>query len=165
MATNQVRPLYALKRWMYRGNRPDRLARVLNWLSAVQSSLGVLSPARAVTLEVRGRRTGRTITLPVVLAELDGRRYLVAMLGRDANWVRNVRADEGRSVIRRRGRTAVRLVEVEPARRAPILRRYLALAPGARPHVPVDRHAPLAEFERIAADFPVFEILPVEAVR
>jgi hypothetical protein len=38
------------------------------------------------------------------------------------------------------------------------LRRYLKLAPGARPHIPVDRRAPLAEFEAIAADYPVFRI-------
>ena len=88
------------------------------------------------------------------------RRYLVSMLGNDANWVRNVRAARGRAVLRRRGREEVRLVEVAPADRAPILRRYLAVAPGARAHLPVDRHAPLAEFERIADQFPVFQIVP-----
>jgi hypothetical protein len=51
-------------------------------------------------------------------------------------------------------------VEVEATRRAAILRRYLELAPGARPHIPVDRKAPLAEFERIAAEFPVFQVVP-----
>jgi hypothetical protein len=49
---------------------------------------------------------------------------------------------------------------VEPGRRAPILKRYLELAPGARPHVPVDRRAAVAEFERIAGDYPVFQVLP-----
>jgi hypothetical protein len=52
----------------------------------------------------------------------------------------------------------VRLEEVDPDARAPILRRYLELAPGGRPHIPVDRHAPVAEFERIAADYPVFRV-------
>ena len=42
--------------------------------------------------------------------------------------------------------------------RAPILRRYLQVAPGARPHIPLDRRAPLAEFERIAALYPVFRV-------
>ena len=54
----------------------------------------------------------------------------------------------------------VYLEEVEPGDRAPILRRYLEVAPGARPHLPVDRHAPLAEFERIADQYPVFWIIP-----
>jgi hypothetical protein len=62
-------------------------------------------------------------------------------------------------VLRRGGREEVRLEEVEPGDRAPILRRYLAAAPGARPHIPVDRHAPLEEFERIAGQFPVFRII------
>ena len=39
-----------------------------------------------------------------------------------------------------------------------ILRRYLALAPGARAHIPIDRHAPLEQFERIAPQIPVFRI-------
>jgi deazaflavin-dependent oxidoreductase (nitroreductase family) len=144
---------------MYRNGRPGALARVLNRISAIQFSAGMLSPARAVTLEVPGRRTGRLISLPVAVADYQGGRYLVSMLGNDANWVRNVRAADGRAVLRRRGREQVRLVEVEPGDRAPILRRYLQVAPGARAHVPVDRHAPLAEFERIADQFPVFQIV------
>jgi hypothetical protein len=40
----------------------------------------------------------------------------------------------------------------------PVLRRYLAIAPGARPHIPVDRRAPLSEFEGIAHQYPVFRI-------
>jgi hypothetical protein len=52
----------------------------------------------------------------------------------------------------------VRLEEVAPAARAPILQRYLQLAPGARAHVPVDPGAPLAEFERIASQYPVFRV-------
>jgi deazaflavin-dependent oxidoreductase (nitroreductase family) len=120
----------------------------------------MLSPARAMTLEVPGRCTGRLISFPVAVADYEGGRYLVSMLGNDANWVRNVRAAGGRAVLRRRGREGVRLVEVEPRDRAPILRRYLEVAPGARPHVPVDRHAPLAEFERIADQFPVFRVIP-----
>ena len=37
-------------------------------------------------------------------------------------------------------------------------RRYLRVAPGDRPHIPVDQRAPLADFERIAAQYPVFRI-------
>jgi deazaflavin-dependent oxidoreductase (nitroreductase family) len=155
-----VQRLYWVKRWMYRRGRPGVLARVMNRISAVQFSAGMLSPARAVTLEVPGRRTGRLVSFPVVVADYEGGRYLVSMLGKDANWVLNVRAAGGRVVLRRGGREEMRLEEVEPGDRAPILRRYLAAAPGARPHLPVDRHAPLEEFERIADQFPVFRIIP-----
>src|SRR5438552_9152861 len=155
-----VQRLYGVKRWIYRTGRPGMLARVMNRISAAQFSAGVLSPARAVTLEVPGRRTGHLVSFPVVVADYEGGRYLVSMLGKDANWVRNVRAAGGRVVLRRGGREQVRLEEVEPGDRAAILRRYLQAAPGARPHLPVDRHAPLAEFERIAEQYPVFRITP-----
>ncbi len=157
-ARELVRWLYSVKRWMYRGGRPGTLARVMNRMSEIQFSAGLLSPKSAATLEVPGRRTGRVISFPVALADYHGERYLVSMLGNDANWVRNVRAAQGRAVLRRRGRVPVRLEEIDPGARAPILRRYLAVAPGARPHIPVDRHAPLAEFERVAAQFPVFRL-------
>jgi len=41
------------------------------------------------------------------------------------------------------------------------VKRYLALAPGARPHIPVDRNAPVEEFEEVAARIPVFRITPL----
>jgi deazaflavin-dependent oxidoreductase (nitroreductase family) len=160
-----VERLYQLKRWMYRTGRPGWLARTMNRVSAVQFSAGLLSPARAVTLEVPGRRTGRVISFPLVVAEYEGGRYLVSMLGKDANWVHNVRAAGGRAVLRRGHRENVQLQEVESGARAPILRRYLAVAPGARPHVPVDRHAPLEEFERVAELYPVFQITSAASTR
>ncbi|BBH67799.1 hypothetical protein ACTI_44840 [Actinoplanes sp. OR16] len=146
----------SLKRWMYRGGRPHRLARALNRLSAVQYRAGFLVPGNWVTLEVPGRRTGRTVSCPLVVARYEGREYLVSMLGNDANWVANVRAAGGDAVLSHGRRERVHLSEVAVERRAPILRRYLAKAPGARPHIPVDRHAPVAAFERVAADYPVF---------
>jgi phenylacetate-CoA ligase len=160
-----VRRAYAIKREMYRGGRPGRTARLLNRLSAAWFATGLLVPRGWATLEVAGRRSGRVIAFPVVVADLQGQRYLVAMLGEDANWVRNVRAAGGRAVLRHGRREAVLLAEVEPPLRAPVLRRYLAVAPGARPHLPVDRRAPLAEFERVAARFPVFRVVPAGRTR
>lgn len=151
---------YRLKRWMYPGNRPNAVARFLNGVSAAQFSAGFLAPRRAVTLEVRGRASGRTIACPLVLVNFEGERYLVSMLGPDVNWVRNVAAAGGLAVLRHRTSEPVRLVEVEADRRPAILRRYLDLAPGARPHMPVDRGAPLAEFARVADRFPVYRVTP-----
>ena len=82
------------------------------------------------------------------------------MLGQDTNWVHNVRAAGGRAVLRHGRREVVRLDEVEPGARPPILRRYLAISPGGRTHIPVDPQAPLEEFERIAERYPVFRITP-----
>jgi hypothetical protein len=153
---NQLR--YRFKRALYPNNRPNAAAKVLNRISAAQFGAGLLAPRRAVRLDVAGRRSGRTISLPLVLVNYQGDRYLVSMLGEDVNWVRNVRAADGRAVLRHGRSESVRLVEIEPALRAPILRRYLDLAPGARPHVPVDRKAPLKEFAAIADRYPVFRV-------
>jgi len=146
-------------RWLYRGGRPNRFARWQNQLSALAFAAG-LWPKRAGALEVRGRRSGKIVSFPVVIADYEGERYLVSMLGSETNWVRNLEADGGRAQLRHGKRESVTLVEVDPALRAPIIRRYLALAPGARPHIPVDRTARLRAFEAIAADYPVFRIEP-----
>ncbi|MCU7729497.1 nitroreductase/quinone reductase family protein [Actinoplanes sp. KI2] len=150
----------AMRRRMYRGGRPSRLARALNRVSALQFGSGILAPAGWVTMEVTGRRSGNMVVCPLVVTRYEGERYLVSMLGEKANWVANVRAAGGDVVLRHGRRERVRLVAVEPGERAPILRRFLTVAPGARPHVPVDRHAPLEEFERIAAGYPVFRVTP-----
>jgi hypothetical protein len=156
--------LYGVKRWMYRGGRPDRLARVLNRFWAVQFAAGRLSRERDMTLEVPGRRTGRLVSFPVVVADYQGERYLVSMLGKNANWVLNVRATGGRAVLRRGRSEDVLLEEVDVRARAPILRRYLQVAPGARPHLPVDPRAPLQDFGRIADQHPVFRIVTAPTV-
>jgi hypothetical protein len=145
---------------MYRDGRPHAVARWLNRLSAAQFRHGVLAPRYCVTLTVPGRRTGRDIAVPLVVSDHGGERYLVAMLGPATGWVRNVEANGGRAVLHRRGAEPVRLVEVPVDDRPPILRRYLDRAPGARAHVPVDRHAPPAAFARVAGDLPVFRIEP-----
>jgi hypothetical protein len=71
-----------------------------------------------------------------------------------------VNAAGGEATLRRGGVERVRLEELASERRAPVLKAYLQCAPGARPHIPVDKDAPIAEFEAIAARFPVFRVLP-----
>ncbi|MET0415330.1 MAG: hypothetical protein ABW022_04855 [Actinoplanes sp.] len=96
-------------RWMYQQGHPNRLARVLNRISALQFRSGMFAPPNWMTLEVLGRRTGKPVTFPLVVADHQGRRYL-------------------------------------------------AVAPGARPHMAIDRQAPLRDFERVAAQYPVFHV-------
>ena len=153
--------LYGIKRWMYRGGRPGRLARALIGVdNRVIALAGHRAPYRTATLEVVGRSSGAVAKVPVVVADHEGERYLVSVLGDRANWVLNVRAAGGAAVLRRGKPEPVRLEEVPVADRAPILRRYLDLAPGARPHLPVARTASLTDFEGIAADYPVFRVVP-----
>lgn len=148
-----------LAKWLYKGGRPNRLATMLNRCQAAVHALGI-APNYLVTLDVPGRRTGRTISLPLVMTVVDGERYLVCMLGPDANWVQNVKAAGGRVTLRHGRREDVRLEEAPANQRAAILKEYLKRAPGARPHLPVHKDAPLSEFERIAPEFPVFRVVP-----
>jgi deazaflavin-dependent oxidoreductase (nitroreductase family) len=147
-------------RWLYRGRRPSRLAQFMNRVSAVIFARGIARDY-LVTMEVTGRRSGRAISLPLVMALVDGQRYLVSMLGENVAWVRNIRAAGGKAVLRHGRREEVRLEEVPASQRAPILKAYLQRAPGARPHVAINKDAPLSEFEQIAATLPVFRVLTV----
>lgn len=151
-------------RWLYRGRRQGRLARLLNWAAARIGSAG-LAPDYLVTLQVQGRRSGRVSSFPMVVAVLDGERYLVSMLGHGVAWVRNLEAAGGRAVLLHGIREPIHLEAVPVASRPSILKEYLRRAPGARPHIPVDKDAPLAEFERIAAAYPVFRVRRDSATR
>ena len=80
------------------------------------------------------------------------------MLGENTNWVRNVRAAGGKAKLRHGLSEQVLLEEVDVTMRAPILKAFLQHAPGARPHIPVDKDAPIVEFEKIASRYPVFRV-------
>ena len=149
---------WRFKQWLYRGKRPNWMAKILNGAIANSASKSVSSDG-VVALEVIGRKSGRAISFPLVVAIVDGQRYLASMLGEDAQWVRNVRAAKGKAVLRSGGYENVLLEEIPANERAPLLKAYLHAAPGACPHVPVDMDAPLAEFEKIAPEYPVFRVV------
>jgi polyisoprenoid-binding protein YceI len=146
-------------RAMYAGGRADERARRFARLWAAVFGLGLL-PRRWVTLEVAGRRSGQVTRFPLGMADRNGQWYLVPMLGEQCNWVKNVRAAGGQVSLRHRRRIACRLAEMPVSERGPIIKRYLEQVPGARPHIPVDRHAPLADFEAISPRYPVFRVVP-----
>jgi hypothetical protein len=76
--------MMSLKRWYYRGGHPNRVARALDRCTAALYALGI-APNYLVVLEVPGRRSDRTIALPLVMVVVGGERYLVSMLGEKAN--------------------------------------------------------------------------------
>ncbi|WP_206061892.1 nitroreductase/quinone reductase family protein [Nonomuraea basaltis] len=159
-----VRGVVALKRAMYRGGRPNALMRLMNQLDVLVYGARRLRLSRAAVLKVVGRRSGNMTSVPVAVTGYRGAEFLVSMLGPDANWVRNVQTAGGKAVLRRRGReTPILLEEIPAEHRAEILRRYLAAAPGARPHLGLTPTSPLPEFRRIAPGHPVFRIHPVDA--
>lgn len=146
-------------RWLYQEGRPNRLAQIINRGWAVVHALGI-APDYLVTLEVVGRHSGRMISFPLAMVPWDGERYLVSMLGNEAAWVKNVRAAGGNATLRHGRVEHVQLQEIPAAQRAPVLKGYLRIAPGARPHIPVDKTAPVEMFAGIAAQYPVFRVIP-----
>ncbi len=157
-------------RWVwYRNGRPTRFGVAFRRGWARLLAIGVTPerwpgrpPWGTLALEVRGRRSGlpRTVVVTWVSLRDEPDRYAVSMLGERSDWVRNVRAAEGDAFVLRRGRRPVRLEDVPAEDRAPVLRAYLArTAIASGPHLKLRPDAPLAEFERIAADYPVFRIV------
>jgi deazaflavin-dependent oxidoreductase (nitroreductase family) len=147
----------AVMRLFYRDWRPTRFGRWVNRLFGLWSALG-LPPAFMATLEVRGRASGRARANPVVIATVEGRRYLVSMLGPGSDWVKNIEAAGGDAVLRQGRPRRVYLVPVPPEQRAPILREYVRIATSGRRHFPVAVGAPLSEFAAIAERYPVYRI-------
>src|SRR5215813_13547206 len=90
-----------------------------------------LGPPRTYLLTVAGRKTGRPLSTPVTLVEMEGQRWLVAPYGEVA-WVRNVRA-AGRATLARGRRVediSVREIGMDDA--APVLRMYVRRVPITR---------------------------------
>jgi hypothetical protein len=141
---------------MYAGRRPDAEAKAIQRRFAA-GPLPRLLPIAAV-LDVIGRNTGNVVRVPLVIVPYKRRWYVVSMLGEDVNWVRNIRAADGRATLTHGRTRPVRLREVAPQDRPPILRRYLLVALGARPHMEATWRSPQAELDRAAASHRVFEV-------
>jgi hypothetical protein len=146
-------------RLFYRNWRPTRLGRWVNRVMGWWSGLG-LPPRIQAVLEVRGRVSGRTCSNPVVIAAVEGKSYLVSMLGSESDWVKNIEAAQGEAVIRQGRRRPVHLVAVPLEQRAAVLREYVRIASSGRRHFPLPVGAPLAYFETIAGRYPVYRIDP-----
>jgi deazaflavin-dependent oxidoreductase (nitroreductase family) len=143
------------------------------WYRRINSSLGVLltslglAPRDAVTLEVRGRRSGKPRRTPVLRTPYRDEDFLVALAG-ESEWVRNVRAAAGRAVIRRRGARPVLLAEVPVEERPEVISEYLrrgversgpkAAAKQARYYFGLNPDPSLDESRAVADRYPVFRV-------
>ncbi|HEY0492392.1 MAG TPA: nitroreductase/quinone reductase family protein [Candidatus Dormibacteraeota bacterium] len=75
-------------------------------------------------VRIRGRKSGKLYTMPVLPLEFQGKRYLVAPRG-DTHWARNLRA-AGSGDLRWKGRTErFTATEIEAARRRPLVDAYV----------------------------------------
>jgi hypothetical protein len=147
------------KSLFYRNRRPTSFGKWTNDVMALWYSTRT-TPSLMSTLEVARRHSGGTQRVPIVIARVDGEEYLVSMLGEGSEWSKNVIAASGQAVIQHGKARKVQLETVPVERRAPVLKAYVTRAIGARPHIHVSPNAPLSEFARIAAEYPVYRIAP-----
>lgn len=112
-------------------------------------------------LTVRGRKSGQPYTVPVLLVEQGGERFLVAPYG-VVQWVRNIRAAGTATLTRGRRSEVISVTELPAQQAAPILKQYLVNATAARPYFDATKDSPLEAFEREADRHPVFRIAAVE---
>jgi deazaflavin-dependent oxidoreductase (nitroreductase family) len=120
------------------------------------AGLGI-APSFIYLLEVKGRKSGKTFSTAVNLMELEGKRFLVAPRGR-TQWVRNAEA-AGEVTLKRGSRRQFRLRSLDDSEKPPLLKAYLTNYKSAvQKFFPVTPDAPVQEFTKIAAGYPVFEL-------
>ena len=139
--------------------RPGAVERIFGRILVFLIRIGLVR-GHFYVLEVRGRKSGRTISLPVDPIDLDGRCYLVCARG-NSNWVRNARAAGEVVLVRamRRRRYAVR--ELPPGMRPPVLKTYLdRYASEVQRFFPIPKGSPVEAFVDLAPRYPVFELSP-----
>ena len=113
-------------------------------------------------LEVRGRKSGRTISLPVDPLDLEGQRYLVCARG-NANWVRNARAAGEVVLVRAMRRRSYAARELPPDMRPPVLKAYLdRFASEVQRFFPVPKGSAVELFNDLAPRYPVFALQPLD---
>ena len=156
--------------------KPYRVGLVVRANNAVMRSLiraGVRIGTFAV-LTLPGRKTGRPVHVPIVVFCHGDSRYLVASYG-IVNWVRNLRAADGRAQLRRgRDSETITATELPPEQAGPILRFSLHSGPPGiprpmirvfrrffvLPYLDVDMGSSDDAFVRSARQHPVFSVQP-----
>jgi deazaflavin-dependent oxidoreductase (nitroreductase family) len=122
-------------------------------------SLGI-GPSHMHVLEVRGRKSGATYSLPVDRLDLDGRHYLVAPRGR-TQWVKNAEAQQ--QVTLRRGSRVVRyrLRTLSNEEKPAIIKAYLdAFRKEVQRYFPLPAGSPVEDFVPLIDRYPAFELSP-----
>ena len=134
-------------------HKPSGMTKFFNRVFGSFAGIG-LTPKKSVMLEVKGRRSGEPRSVPVNWVEHDGNRYLVSPRG-ESEWVRNVRADGGRAVLRRGGTAeSVRLEEIPVEGRAAIIKQYVGENQIVKGEFGLEPDDAIEKYEGIAANHP-----------
>jgi deazaflavin-dependent oxidoreductase (nitroreductase family) len=139
---------------------PSPFEKTFNKLFGFLVGLGFGLPHNYL-VQVKGRNSGKTYSTPIDLLEFKGKRFLVAPRGR-TQWVRN--AEAAGEVVLKKGflRRHFRIRPVDDGDKPEILKAYLdRFRTTVQRYFPVKAESPVQEFARVAADYPVFELLPL----
>ena len=141
--------------------RPSAVDRILGHTLAFFVWIGLIR-GHFYVLEVRGRKTGKTLSLPVDPLDLGGQRYLVCARG-NSNWVRNARAAGEITLVRAMRRRRYATCELPADSRPPILKAYLDhFASEVQRFFPVPKGSPVEVFNDLAPRYPVFALQPLD---
>ena len=116
-------------------------------------------PRYSYLLTTRGRKSGQPRTNPVLVIRHDDQRWLVAPYG-VVSWVYNARASGTVKLTRGGSSEEFSVAEVDAHRAAPVLKRYVTLAPVVLPYFEARIGSPVEAFEAEAALHPVFLLTP-----
>jgi len=132
-----------------------RVANVLT-LTLLRAGFKLVGPGNypMYLLTVRGRKSGQPRTIPIVIHEENGKRYVASPYG-IVDWVRNLRAAGEAILTRGRRAETVNARELPKDEAALVLRADIKRNPFAR-YFGVTADSSLEEFERAVLTHPVF---------
>jgi deazaflavin-dependent oxidoreductase (nitroreductase family) len=139
---------------------PGSIARAVNRFYGSLTRLGLSMPY-SFLLSVPGRRTGETRSVPVNLLRHNGKLFLVATRGY-TQWARNACASGNIFLTQGKLRMEFSLRVIPDSEKPAVLQSYLSRFKWmAWRFFPVRAGSPLANFEPIAARYPVFELIRI----
>lgn len=140
--------------------KPDWFTKnVFNRAVVLMTRAGV-SVSGTRILRVRGRKSGRWHSYPLVLLTCEGKQNVVSPRGM-TQWVRNLRAADGGELVLGGTVQPFKAVELSDEEKIPILRAYLKRFDVGALFQGVSADSPEEELKRIAPNHPVFRIEPV----
>ena len=110
-------------------------------------------------LTVRGRKSGLPRTVPIVIIQQNGMRYLASPYG-IVDWIRNLRAAGGAILTRGRRTETVNARELPTGEAALILQENIKAGNPFARYYQVTAESSLEDFERAALHHPVFVLQP-----
>ena len=140
--------------------KPSTGERIFNWLFGLFVGWG-FGLGHNYLLEVVGRKSGRIYSTPVnVLDYYNGKRYLVAPRG-ETQWVRNARVAGAIRLKKGRMRQEYQIRVLDDLEKPELLKEYLdRYKTTVQRYFPVSAGSNREVFAGIAANYPVFELIP-----